>query len=89
MTRFLTFAAVGSARADAFATHAQTLTPCIGSCRRCEVPTLSIAVPPRQSIANNTLDKKMAETTMHGGIVRIGIVHRTTPESLARSSITS
>jgi len=37
----------------------------------------------RQSIANNTLDKKMAETSTHGGIVRVGIVHRTAPEPRA------
>jgi hypothetical protein len=37
----------------------------------------------RQSIANNTLDKKMAETPTKGGIVRIGIVHRTKPEPRA------
>ncbi len=37
----------------------------------------------RQSIANNTLDKKMAETPTRGGIVRIGMVHRTKPEPRA------
>jgi len=37
----------------------------------------------QQSIANNTLDKKMAETPTRGGIVRIGIVHRTKPEPRA------
>ncbi len=37
----------------------------------------------RQSIANNTLDKKMAETPTKGGIVRVGIVHRTKPEPRA------
>lgn len=37
----------------------------------------------RQSIANNTLDTKMNETSVKGGIVRIGIVHRTKPEPRA------
>ena len=37
----------------------------------------------RASIANNTLDKKMNETPVKGGIVRIGIVHRTKPEPRA------
>lgn len=37
----------------------------------------------KQSIANNTLDKKMAETPTKGGIVRVGIVHRTAPEPRA------
>jgi hypothetical protein len=37
----------------------------------------------RQSIANNTLDTKMNETPVKGGIVRIGIVHRLKPEPRA------
>jgi mannose-6-phosphate isomerase-like protein (cupin superfamily) len=37
----------------------------------------------RQSIANNTLDKKMNETPVKGGIFRVGIVHRTAPEPRA------
>ena len=37
----------------------------------------------QRSIANNTLDTKMAETPTRGGIVRIGIVHRTAPEPRA------
>lgn len=37
----------------------------------------------KQSIANNTLDKKMAESAVKGGIVRVGVVHRTKPEPRA------
>lgn len=37
----------------------------------------------RQSIANNTLDTKMNETPVKGGIVRVGLVHRTKPEPRA------
>lgn len=37
----------------------------------------------QQSIAANTLDKKMFETTVKGGIVRVGMVHRTKPEARA------
>jgi len=35
------------------------------------------------SIANNTLDTKMNETLVKGGIVRVGMVHRTKPEPRA------
>ena len=37
----------------------------------------------QRSIANNTLDTKMVETPVKGGIVRIGVVHRTKPEPRA------
>lgn len=37
----------------------------------------------QKSIANNTLDTKMNETAVKGGIVRIGIVHRVKPEPRA------
>ena len=37
----------------------------------------------KASIANNTLDTKMVETAVKGGIVRIGIVHRVKPEPRA------
>jgi hypothetical protein len=37
----------------------------------------------RGSIANNTLDTKMIETAVKGGIVRVGLVHRTKPEPRA------
>ena len=36
-----------------------------------------------RSIANNTLDTKMNETPVKGGIVRVGLVHRTKPEPRA------
>ncbi len=35
----------------------------------------------KASMANNTLDKKMNETPVKGGIVRVGVVHRTAPET--------
>jgi hypothetical protein len=37
----------------------------------------------RQSIANNTLDKKVNETPVKGGLIRVWIVHRTSPEARA------
>jgi mannose-6-phosphate isomerase-like protein (cupin superfamily) len=37
----------------------------------------------RASIANNTLDTKMNETPVKGGIIRVGLVHRTKPEPRA------
>jgi mannose-6-phosphate isomerase-like protein (cupin superfamily) len=37
----------------------------------------------KQSIANNTLDKKINETPIKGGIFRVGVVHRTNPEPRA------
>ena len=37
----------------------------------------------RASIANNTLDTKVRETPVKGGIVRVGIVHRTSAEARA------
>ncbi len=37
----------------------------------------------KQSVANNTLDKLMKQTPVKGGIVRIGMVHRTAPEPRA------
>ena len=37
----------------------------------------------RQSMASNTLDKKMAETPVKGGIVRVGMIYRTKPEPRA------
>lgn len=37
----------------------------------------------KTSIANNTLDKKIRETSVKGGIVRVGIVHRTNAEARA------
>ena len=37
----------------------------------------------QRSIANNTLDTKMNETAVKGGIVRVGLVHRTRPEPRA------
>ena len=60
-------------------------------------PALGVAVPPpaavvgaetveatmQRSIANNTLDTKMIEAAVKGGIVRVGIVHRTRPEPRA------
>jgi len=36
-----------------------------------------------RSIASNTLDTKMNETPVKGGIVRVGLVHRTKPEPRA------
>ena len=36
-----------------------------------------------RSIANNTLDTKMNETPVKGGIIRVGLVHRTKPEPRA------
>ncbi len=37
----------------------------------------------QRSIAGNILDTKMNETVVKGGIVRVGIVHRTKPEPRA------
>ena len=37
----------------------------------------------KQSIANNKLDTKMNETPVKGGIFRVGVVHRTAPETRA------
>jgi mannose-6-phosphate isomerase-like protein (cupin superfamily) len=37
----------------------------------------------KASIANNTLDTKMNETPVKGGIFRVGVVHRTAPETRA------
>ena len=37
----------------------------------------------KASIANNILDKKMNETPVKGGIFRVGVVHRTAPETRA------
>jgi len=37
----------------------------------------------QRSIANNTLDTKMNETPVKGGIIRVGLVHRTKPEPRA------
>lgn len=37
----------------------------------------------KTSIANKTLDKKIRETPVKGGIVRVGIVHRTDAEARA------
>ena len=35
----------------------------------------------RESVAKNTLDKKVRETPVKGGIVRVGVVHRTSAEA--------
>ena len=43
----------------------------------------TIETTTKQSIANNTLDTKMNETAVKGGIVRVGVVHRTAPETRA------
>lgn len=88
MTRFLTFAAVGLLALMASPLHAQTPRPASAPAVVVSADTVDSTL--RQSIANNTLDKKMAETTTHGGIVRIGIVHRTTPEprSLVHNELT-
>ena len=37
----------------------------------------------KASVANHTLDKKIRETPVKGGIVRVGIVHRTNAEARA------
>lgn len=37
----------------------------------------------RKSVANNTLDTKIKETAVKGGIVRVGVVHRTSAEARA------
>ena len=37
----------------------------------------------RQSAANNTLDTKVAETGVKGGIIRVGIIYREQPETRA------
>lgn len=37
----------------------------------------------RQSAADNTLDIKVAETAVRGGIVRTGVIYRTRPETRA------
>ncbi len=37
----------------------------------------------KASIAANTLDKKMSETPIKGGIVRVGMIHRTRDETRA------
>lgn len=47
------------------------------------VPAETIDSTMQQSIANNTLDTKVNETPVKGGIIRIGIVHRTRPETRA------
>jgi mannose-6-phosphate isomerase-like protein (cupin superfamily) len=47
------------------------------------VPAETVDATMQRSIANNTLDTKMVETAVKGGIVRIGIVHRTQPEPRA------
>ena len=62
---------------------AQTATPRQASAPAIVVGAELVDSTLQQSIANNTLDKKMAETPTRGGIVRIGIVHRTKPEPRA------
>ena len=47
------------------------------------VPAETVDGTMKRSIANNTLDTKMAEAAVKGGIVRVGIVHRTKPEPRA------
>jgi mannose-6-phosphate isomerase-like protein (cupin superfamily) len=37
----------------------------------------------KESVSKNTLDKKVRETPVKGGIVRVGIVHRTSAEARA------
>jgi len=37
----------------------------------------------RQSAANNTLDTKVAETPVKGGLIRVGIIYRERPETRA------
>jgi len=37
----------------------------------------------RRSAANNTLDTKVAETTVKGGVVRAGVIYRSRPETRA------
>jgi hypothetical protein len=43
----------------------------------------TVAATMARSIANNTLDTKMNETPVKGGIIRVGLVHRTKPEPRA------
>jgi hypothetical protein len=47
------------------------------------VPAETVDATMQRSIANNTLDTKMNETAVKGGIVRVGLVHRTKPEPRA------
>jgi mannose-6-phosphate isomerase-like protein (cupin superfamily) len=37
----------------------------------------------RRSAANNTLDTKVAETAVKGGLIRVGVIYRTNPETRA------
>ena len=47
------------------------------------VPAGQVNATISQSTANNTLDTKMAETRVEGGIVRVGVIYRTRPEARA------
>src|SRR5262245_4623536 len=47
------------------------------------VPAETVDATMKQAIANNTLDTKMNETPVKGGIVRVGLVHRVKPEPRA------
>lgn len=62
---------------------AQSPAPRAASAPAVVIGVDTVATTLRQSIANNTLDTKMAETPTRGGIVRVGIVHRTKPEPRA------
>ena len=62
---------------------AQAALPAQSPAPAAVVPAETVDATMRQSIANNTLDTKMNETSVKGGVVRIGIVHRTKPEPRA------
>lgn len=89
MPRFLTVVACIGTLAT-FAAPLRAQTPRDASAPAVVVSAETVDSTLRQSIANNTLDKKMAETVTHGGIIRVGIVHRTTPEprSLVHNELT-
>jgi len=71
--------ALAQAGAGAAASVPSTATPAPAAVVSAETVDATMA----RSIANNTLDTKMNETPVKGGIVRVGLVHRTKPEPRA------
>ena len=71
--------ALAQAGAAAAASASSTATPAPAAVVRAE----TVAETMGRSIANNTLDTKMNETPVKGGIIRVGLVHRTKPEPRA------
>jgi mannose-6-phosphate isomerase-like protein (cupin superfamily) len=47
------------------------------------VSSVELDATMRRSVANNTLDTKVAETPVEGGLIRVGIIHRTRAETRA------